>query len=64
MSDKTRLGTLCVIGNEKRTISQQQKEALAALARQVVSQLELRLKVKELEILDHTKDEFVIHDLP
>ena len=59
MSDKTRLGTLCVIDNEKRTISQQQKEALEALARQVVSQLELRLKVKELEILDHTKDEFI-----
>ena len=59
MSDNSKLGTLCVIGNEQRTITDSQKEALAALARQVVSQLELRLKVKELEILDHTKDEFI-----
>lgn len=59
MSDNLKLGTLCVIGNEARTISATQKEALAALARQVVSQLELRLKIKELEILDHAKDEFI-----
>ena len=59
MSDDHKLGTLCVIGNEARTISDDQKEALKALARQVVSQLELRLKLKELEILDHTKDEFI-----
>lgn len=59
MSDNSKLGTLCVIGNEERTITRSQKEALAALARQVVSQLELRLKVKELEIIDHTKDEFI-----
>lgn len=59
MSDNSKLGTLCVIGNEEKTISHAQKEALSALARQVVSQLELRLKVKELEILDHTKDEFI-----
>lgn len=59
MSDNHKLGTLCVIGNEARTISHDQKEALEALARQVVSQLELRLKIKELEILDHAKDEFI-----
>ena len=59
MSNNNKLGTLCVIGDEARTITQTQKESLAALARQVVSQLELRLKVKELEILDHAKDEFV-----
>ena len=59
MSDNSKLGTLCVIGNESQIISRAQKEALSALARQVVSQLELRLKVKELEILDHTKDEFI-----
>lgn len=59
MSDNSRLGTLCVIGNEPRTITLDQKKALEALARQVVSQLELRLKLKELEILDHTKDEFI-----
>ena len=59
MSDNNKLGTLCVIGNEARAISADQKEALKALARQVVSQLELRLKLKELEILDHAKDEFI-----
>jgi len=59
MSDNSKLGTLCVIGNEEQTISHAQKEALAALARQVVSQLELRLKIKELEVLDHAKDEFI-----
>lgn len=56
MSDKQKVGTLCVIGNEARTITADQKEALA---RQVVSQLELRLKIKELELLDHAKDEFI-----
>lgn len=59
MSDNNRLGTLCVIGNQARTISDNQKTALKALARQVVSQLELRLKIKEMEALDHAKDEFV-----
>lgn len=59
MSDKQKVGTLCVIGNEARTITADQKEALSALARQVVSQLELRLKIKELELLDHAKDEFI-----
>jgi len=59
MSDNTRLGTLCVIGNEERSISPAQKQSLAALARQVVSQLELRLKIKELKELDNTKDDFI-----
>lgn len=59
MSDNNKVGTLCVIGNEARELTHAQKETLQALARQVVSQLELRLKVKELETLDHTKDEFI-----
>lgn len=59
MSDKNKVGTLCIIGNEARKISDEDKEALKALARQVVSQFELRLKVKELETLDHSKDEFI-----
>lgn len=59
MSNKLRLGTLCVIGNSPRTITKDQRLALEALARQVVSQLELRLKVKELESLDEAKDEFI-----
>lgn len=59
MSDSHKLGTLCVIGSESRSITQEQKDALKALARQVVSQFELRLKLKELEVLDHAKDEFI-----
>ncbi len=59
MSDNHRLGTLCVIGDSPGTITAAQRESLQALARQVVSQLELRLKLKELEVLDHSKDEFI-----
>jgi signal transduction histidine kinase len=59
MNDDVRVGTLCVIANEPRSISPQQEQSLAALARQVVSQLELRLKVRELESLDKSKDEFI-----
>ena len=59
MNDNIRLGTLCVIGNKPGVISPEQQKSLEALARQVVSQLELRLKVKELEVLDKTKDEFI-----
>jgi len=42
------LGTLCVIDSQPRTLSQQQVIALESLARQVVSQLELRLNLKRL----------------
>ncbi len=59
MENNVRLGTLCVISNEAQTLSIIQKEALQALARQVVSQFELRLKVKSLQSLDHAKDEFI-----
>lgn len=59
MSDNNKLGTLCVIGHKARTLSNAQKDALTTLARQVVSQLELRLKIKELEVLDDAKDEFI-----
>lgn len=59
LDNNLNLGTLCVIGNEARTISKSQLDALEALARQVVCQLELRLKIKELETLDQAKDEFI-----
>lgn len=57
--DNLALGTLCVIGPQPRTLASDQADALRTLARQVVSQLELRLKVKELERLDRARDEFI-----
>jgi len=66
MDNNIRIGTLCVIDNHARKITDQQKESLAALARQVVSQLQLRLKIKEMHELDKAKDEFlsmVSHEL-
>lgn len=54
-----RLGTICVIGHEQRILSESQASALEALARQVITLFEARMRVKELEKLDHMKDEFV-----
>ncbi len=66
LSNNIHLGTLCVIDNKARSISPAQVKSLEALARQVVSQLELRLKIKEMKHLDQAKDEFlamVSHEL-
>jgi signal transduction histidine kinase len=43
------LGTLCVIDNEPKELSENQKESLKLLSKQVVFLLELRKKNKELE---------------
>lgn len=59
LRDGIRLGTLCVIDDHARRISSQQQRALEALARQVISQMELRLRVQTLEQLDAAKDEFI-----
>src|SRR3990172_6589075 len=44
------LGTLCVVDHVPRELSSEQKEALRALSRQVVTQLELR---RNLTVLEH-----------
>ncbi len=50
------LGSLCVIDRKPRALSELQKTALEALARQVVSQLELkRVSAKLAESLDQIK---------
>ncbi len=43
------LGTLCVADRVPRGLSEAQQDALAALSRQVVTQLELRRQLKELQ---------------
>lgn len=54
------VGTLCVIDNEPREISQKQVEALEALSRQVINELELRHNLAEVsrvaEELKRTED--------
>ena len=44
-----RLGTLCVIDNQPRELTETQKMALAMLSEQVVAHFELRQKKEELE---------------
>ncbi len=60
------LGTLCVIDRAPGEINEEQKNALKILARQVISQLELRLSNSQLSILNREKDNFIrllSHDL-
>ena len=47
--DGQRLGTLCVIDRQPRQLSDSQRHALTALARQVMTLLELRRNVAQLE---------------
>lgn len=66
LDNNIHLGTLCVIDKKARHLSDEQIFSLEALARQVVGQLELRLKIKEMTHLDEAKDEFlamVSHEL-
>jgi len=66
LEDNIRIGTLCVIDREPRVLTEKQKLSIQALSRQVVAQLKLRNKLKEMRALDEAKDEFlamVSHEL-
>lgn len=66
LENDIRVGTLCVIDKEPRVLTEQQKLSLLALSRQVVAQLNLRLKIMKMSSLDKAKDEFlamVSHEL-
>jgi signal transduction histidine kinase/ActR/RegA family two-component response regulator len=58
-SSGQKIGTLCVIDDHPRNIDLKQIEALQALARQVVNQLELRLAKKCADELAITKASFL-----
>ncbi|RYX81130.1 GAF domain-containing protein [bacterium] len=53
--DNYRLGTLCVIDRVPRELNEQQRQALEALARQVVSQLELRRALLRSQVIEAEK---------
>ena len=48
--DGMKLGAICVVDSQPRELRADQIEALSRLARQVISQMELRMRVKQLEI--------------
>ena len=60
------LGTLCVIDQQPKVLTDQQKRALSILANQVIGQLELRLKYKQLSRIESEREKIYAvmgHDL-
>lgn len=53
------LGALCVIDRVPRELSEAQLEALATLSRQVIAHLELRSRIRSLELVAEERDELV-----
>lgn len=53
------IGSLCTIDSKPRQLSEQQRKALIALSRQVISQMELRLNVKNLKLANQHKSTFL-----
>lgn len=53
------LGTLCVIDDEPRTLTEEQTEALRTLARIVISQMELRRSLAKMEQVILDQDNYV-----
>lgn len=60
------IGTLCVIDKHPKNLSSDQRRALEILAKQVISQLELRLNYKKLKRVDREREKIfsvIGHDL-
>lgn len=55
------LGTLCVVDTKPRNLTPVQQEALFALSRQVISQLDIRVKLNELEQAQRQLREVAAH---
>jgi signal transduction histidine kinase/CheY-like chemotaxis protein len=53
------IGTLCVIDKKPNKLTQDQRQALEVLGRSVMSQMELRKKIKELKLANEHKTEFL-----
>jgi K+-sensing histidine kinase KdpD len=53
------IGTLCVIDDKPNKLTHEQRQALEVLGRSVISQLELRKKIKELKQANEHKTEFL-----
>ncbi|GAC13193.1 GAF domain-containing hybrid sensor histidine kinase/response regulator [Aliiglaciecola lipolytica] len=53
------IGTLCTISDQPKTLTHQQRKSLAILGREVVSQLELRLKIRQVEEANQRKTDFM-----
>ncbi len=57
------IGTLCVLDHEPRTLTPLQRETLRVLARQVMTQLDLRRALKQAEVLRREVDHRVKNSL-
>jgi signal transduction histidine kinase/ActR/RegA family two-component response regulator len=53
------IGTLCVIDEKPNKLSALQRQALEVLGRSVISQLELRKKIKQLKLVNEQKTTFL-----
>ncbi|MBB1485232.1 response regulator [Oceanospirillum sediminis] len=53
------IGTLCTISDKPKILNDQQRNALEILSREVISQLELRQKIKQLQVAGENKTAFL-----